>query len=292
MHPPGTSLLALPLAALAYLVPLGSLPAPDQAAGLASAAVVLPVCVLVAEALSRSIDRVTAAEMELRRERALAERLRQVDQMRDTFMRAASHELRTPVTVCRGHLEVLEADASAEELEATRALVIGELVRMERLVGDITTLSRLEDPSGLDQRTIPVEDVVRSVAVKAEAIVGHSVDVRVEHLGAVRADRQRLEQALLGLIQNVRDHAGPGAKVEIRAARDRHAWRFDVIDDGVGVSPGIEEALFQPFRHGPGSDGSGLGLAIVRAIARAHGGEAFARREGPTGTTVSLRIPT
>jgi signal transduction histidine kinase len=291
MHPPRTSLIVLPLAAVAYLVPLAYLTEPDQAAGVASAAVVLPVCVLVGETLSRSIDRMASVETELRRERAVGERLRQVDRMRDTFMRAASHELRTPVTVCRGHLEILEPDASAEELEATRSIVVGELERMERLVGDITTLSRLEDPHGLVRRAIPIEEMVRSVAVKSEVIVGHAVDVRVDDPGTIRADRQRLEQALLGAIQNVRDHAGPGAKVEIRAVRDRHAWRFDVVDDGVGVPSSVEDDLFQPFRHGPRSGGSGLGLAIVRAIARAHGGDAFAHRRRPSGTTLSVRIP-
>lgn len=291
LHPPGTSLLALPLAAVAYVVPLAFLPNDDQAAGLTSAVIVLPVCVLVAESLSRSVDRVASAETELRRERALAERLRRIDRMRDTFMRAASHELRTPITVCRGHLEILEPDASGRELEATRTLLIGELARMQRLVDDMTTLSRLEDPDRLDRRPMPVEEVVRSVAVKAEAIVGQAIDLRIEHQGSVRADRQRIEQALLGLLQNVRDHAGPGAKVEILATRDPRAWRFDVMDDGVGVPPDIESELFEPFRHGPSSGGSGLGLAIVRAIARAHGGEVLARRRRPSGTTISLRIP-
>jgi signal transduction histidine kinase len=91
---------------------------------------------------------------------------------------------------------------------------------------------------------------------------------------------------------NVRDHAGPGAKVEIDAVRERHSWRFDVSDDGVGIPRSIEAELFQPFRHGAASEGSGLGLAIVSAIARAHGGEAFALPREPNGTTISMRIPT
>ena len=97
IHPPGTSIAALPLAAIAYVVPLLGLPPSDRAAGLASAVVALPICGLIGEALSRSIDRAVATETELRRERADAERLRRIDRMRETFMRAASHELRTPI---------------------------------------------------------------------------------------------------------------------------------------------------------------------------------------------------
>jgi signal transduction histidine kinase len=169
--------------------------------------------------------------------------------------------------------------------------VIDELGRMHRLVDDITALSRLEDPGALRWHTVDVGDVVRSVAVKAEPVVGHAVEVRLEDTGRVRIDVERIEQALLGLIQNVHDHAGPGAKVTLGLARERRAWRFDVIDDGVGLAPGIDELLFQPFGHGPDSNGSGLGLAIVRAIARAHGGEVTAAPRRPSGTVVSMRIP-
>jgi len=291
LHPPKTSLVALPLAAAAYVIPLAFLPQQDRAAGATSALIVLPVCVLVGETLSRSIHRVAAAETELQRERALADRLRRIDQMRDTFMRAASHELRTPITVCRGHLEILGPGANAHELQATRALVIDELERMQRLVSDITMLSRLEDPAGLDLDPIPIDSLIAAVGVKAEAIIGHSVDTHVEREGIVQADRQRLEQALLGVVMNVRDHAGPGAKVRIDAVRERHSWRVDVCDDGAGIPPNVEAELFQPFRHGAASQGSGLGLAIVSAIARAHGGEAFARPREPNGTTISVRIP-
>ena len=133
--------------------------------------------------------------------------------------------------------------------------------------------------------------MVRSVAVKAEPVVGHAVDVRLDDTGRTDLDRERIEQALLGLIQNVHDHAGPGAKVTLGLARERHAWRFEVLDDGVGLAAGVDELLFQPFEHGPDSNGSGLGLAIVRAIARAHGGDAFATRRRPSGTIVSMRLP-
>jgi signal transduction histidine kinase len=291
IHPPGTSLAALPIAAVAYVAPLFAFGPSERAAGLAAAVVALPVCCLVGETLARSIDRAVAIDIELRKERAQAEYLRKIDRMRDTFLRAASHELRTPITICRGHLEVLDADAPSNEVDATRGLVLEELARMQRLVDDLTALSRLEDPTRIRRRPVDVEDLIRSVAVKAEAVVGHAVDVRVEDVGRVPADRQRLEQALLGLVQNVHDHAGPGAKVTLAAERDHRSWRFDVVDDGVGLASGTEETAFQPFEHGPASPGTGLGLAIVRAIARAHGGEATAKRRRPDGTVVSVRIP-
>jgi signal transduction histidine kinase len=210
--------------------------------------------------------------------------------MKRTFLRAASHELRTPITIVRGHLDVLDPGAGSAEVASTVRLVVDELGRMGRLVEDITTLTRLEDPDALRLERFETDELLREVAAKAEPLLDGRLSVELDQHGPIRADRQRLHQALLGLLSNVAAHAGESARVTLRSTREQGVWRFDVADDGVGLG-GLERTeLFQPFIHGPDSEGTGLGLALVQRIARAHGGDAGVE-EPATGVTFWIRIP-
>lgn len=293
-HAPGTSLLFAPVAALAYVVPILSLPPDDLRAGIGSAVVVIPLCVLIGEGLARGTERTIRIEAALQHERELRERQRRLDEMKSTFLRAASHELRTPITVCRGHLDVLQPRAEPEEVAETLRLVVDELARMGRLVEDITTLTRLEDPDALQRETFAIDDLVHEVAAKAEPLLDGRLSVEVGSPDVITGDRHRLHQALLGLLSNAADHAGPDARVTLRARREPTSWRFEVADDGVGLD-GVDRAtLFQPFMHGPGSEGTGLGLALIRGIARAHGGDAGIEESAatsPSGASFWIRIP-
>ena len=105
-HPPRTSAAMAPLAAAAYILPLFFLPG-SIGAGLSSAAITIPVCVLVGEGIAWGVGRLEQIELALARERDRTEQLRELDEMKDRFLSAVSHELRTPITICRGHLEVL-----------------------------------------------------------------------------------------------------------------------------------------------------------------------------------------
>jgi signal transduction histidine kinase len=292
-HPRWTCVLFSPLAFLAYLAPILAVGSTDVAAGVGSALLVVPLSVLVGEAVARGLELLARTQAELQRERAAAEDLRALDVLRETFMRAASHELRTPLTVCRGHLDVLEDEPDPGELRQTIELVTDELARMGRLVDDITTLTRLEDPSALRRERVEVSGLVHEIAMKAEPLLDGRLRLGPAPPGAVRADRQRLTQAMLNMLDNAAVHAGPTAAVELRAIADRGGWRFEVADEGCGLDVGDVEQLFEPFRHRPRSPGSGLGLAIVRAIARAHGGTAGVDPGGPdAGAVFWIRIPT
>ena len=290
-HPPWTSTMLSPLAFAAYLLPLATLPRSDAAAGVGSALLVVPISVLVGESLARGLDRLARTEAELRHHRTAAEELRELDAMKDTFMRAASHELRTPLTVCRGYVDLLGARPDADELQATVDVVTDELARMGRIVDDITTLTRLEDPAALRRAPVDVPELVQEIRAKAAPILGTRLRVSDPPQGSLSADRDRITQALLNLLHNASSHAGAGASVELRTIAEPAAWRFVVADDGRGLDGADVEALFQPFRHDPASSGSGLGLAIVRAIARAHAGEAGARPLPGRGAEFWIRVP-
>jgi signal transduction histidine kinase len=290
-HPPWTCVVIAPLALLAYLAPLGAASSSDVAAGVGSALLVVPLSVLVGESIARGLDRLAQTQAELQRERAAAEDLRALDALRETFMRAASHELRTPLTVCRGHLDVLADRPDPDELRQTIDLVTDELTRMGRLVDDMTTLTRLEDPSALRLERIDVSDLVEEIASKAEPLLDGRLRLCPPPPGEFKADRQRLTQALLNMLNNAAVHGGANARVELRAIGERNAWRFEVADDGRGLGSNDLDAMFDPFRHHPQSPGTGLGLAIVRAIARAHGGAAGAERNEKAGAVFWIRVP-
>jgi signal transduction histidine kinase len=290
-HRSWTSVAMAPLATLAYVLPLYHLPG-NVPAGLASAAVTIPACVMVGEALSWGAGRLSRTEEALREEREMARRLREVDDMKTTFMSAVSHELRTPITICRGHLEVLGDDPSPVEVHETVDLVLDELDRMARLVEDITMLVRHEDRSFLRREVVDPAALMADVARKVLPFLDGRLDVRPGPAAArLDADPHRLEQALVNLLHNAAVHTPDGTPVELRLVGRRRAWRFEVADLGPGLAAGDEERVFRQFWHGPDSRGSGLGLAVVRSIAHAHGGEAGAENRPGEGVTFWLSIP-
>jgi signal transduction histidine kinase len=290
-HPPLTSVAMAPFAVLAYLAPIPALPEADRAAALASALLALPISVFTGEVLARGIDRQVKAEAGLRRANETADELRELEAMKDRFLRAASHEFRTPLAICRGHLDVLGDHPEDAELRETVALVTDELDRMGRLVDDVTAIARIDDPRALRSEPIAVHQLISTVGAKARPLFrSRSLIVPDAPDGDVCGDPQRLTQALLALLDNAATHATRATTVELRAARDGDAWRFTVADDGQGLDVGNGDP-FEPFRHRASSPGSGLGLAVVRAIAEAHGGSAGFHRDRSRGTEFYIRVP-
>jgi signal transduction histidine kinase len=291
-QPRRTSLAMAPLAATAYILPLLTMPA--FLAGLSSAAITIPVCVLVGEGIAWGVGRHEQIELALQRERDLAGQLRELDEMKDAFLSAVSHELRTPITICRGHLEVLEDGASETEVRAVKETLVDELALMGRLVEDLATLAQVDDRALLRLESVPVNCFLYGTAAKAEPILGDRLRVAECDTDGVTlcADPQRLTQALLNLVRNAAQHAAGDGPVYLRATADQASLIFEVADSGGGVPPGQEQKLFEPFTTGSsGSGGTGLGLAIVRGIARAHGGEAGVGNRPGLGATFWIRIP-
>jgi signal transduction histidine kinase len=291
-HPPRTSLFMAPLATAAYVLPLLYLPG-EEAPAMSSAVLTIPVCVLVGEGIARGKTRLDRTERAWRRERARSEQLRELDAMKDDFLSAVSHELRTPITVCRGHLDVLGDDPAGREVRAVRELLTDELDLMGRLVEDLTSLVRVGDRMLLKVESLPVNSFLSSIANIAAPLLRNRLRVESPAGGeTLDADPQRLTQALLNLLRNAAEHTRAEAPVWLRAEARPHSWRFEVADEGGGLPPGEEQAVFEPFRTGSSpTGGTGLGLSIVRGIARAHGGEAGVVNRPGHGATFWIRIP-
>jgi signal transduction histidine kinase len=290
--PPRTSVLVAPLAVTAYILPLLSLPG-DIAAGLASAATTIGVCVLVGEGIAWGMAKLEGTECALHRERYRSGQLRELDRMKDSFLSAVSHELRTPLTICRGHLDVLENTAGERDVRAAKDTLVDELDLMSRLVDDLTTLSRVGDHVLLTLESLSLDDFVSSIVTMAEPILTGRLLVDYEQTGAtLQADPQRLTQALLNLFQNAARHAQGDGPVWLSVREEHACWRFEVADEGGGLPSGAEELVFEPFRTASRRTGrTGLGLSIVRGIARAHGGESGVVNRPGYGATFWLRIP-
>src|SRR6185437_5659372 len=196
-QPPGTAVVMGPFAAAASALPLCFQPG-NAAPGLYSTAITIPVCVLVGEGIAWSLRRLERMELALREERDRTERFRELHEMKDAFILTVSHELRTPITICRGHLDVLEQGAGEREVRAVKETLINVLSLMARLVEDLTTLARLDDRAQLKRETLLLADFMTSIAKKAEPILGHRLTIDPGVAGArLQADPQRLTQALL-----------------------------------------------------------------------------------------------
>ncbi|MFI2568441.1 sensor histidine kinase [Cellulosimicrobium funkei] len=207
------------------------------------------------------------------------------------------HELRTPLTVVRGHLELMDPHDPTDTTE-TRDLALDELDRMNRLVDDLVTLATAGRPdfvrpldTDLGRLLDDVHDKVRTLGDRRWL-----VDARADV--AVRADAQRLTQALLQLAANAVKFSTPSSAVALGSAvsDDGARVRVWVRDEGVGIAPEQQERVFERFAQAttPGSahpEGAGLGLAIVAAIADGHGGRVHVDSTPGVGSTFTLDLP-
>jgi signal transduction histidine kinase len=204
----------------------------------------------------------------------------------------AGHELRTPITIVRGHLELLGADP-AEQRE-TIALVTDELDRMGRLVDDLLTLAKAERPDFLRFNDVDVDVLTDELLDKAQHLGDRRWTLDARGAGRVTVDRQRLTQAVMALADNAVRHTGPDARIALGSALRDERLRLWVRDDGPGVPADQRERIFERFARagarGP-ADGSGLGLAIVRAIAVAHGGDVTLSSRPGEGATFTVEVP-
>jgi two-component system, OmpR family, sensor kinase len=216
------------------------------------------------------------------------------------FVADASHELRTPLTVIRGQLEVLAAQSSPPEREVRRveALVLAEVARITRLVDDLLLLARAEQTEFLRVSEIELGDYVHSLWDGMTLTATRRFELAAVPDGTLRADSDRLAQALRNLIANAVAHTRDPdglVRMSIRPLADGRI-EFAIEDDGPGIPPDQRERVFDRFHRTDAardraSGGTGLGLAIVRAIAEAHGGRVAASASAEGGARVVLELP-
>jgi signal transduction histidine kinase len=223
----------------------------------------------------------------------MLDRLETAFETQRRFVDDAGHELKTPITIIRGHLELLGEDP--DERRETIALVTDELDRMGRIVNDLLLLAKSEEPDFLGLETVDVEPLTTELQLKAAALAPREWRLEGRGRGIIVADRQRLTQAMIQLVQNAVEHTSEGDRISLGSAVEDGEARFWVRDEGPGIALDEQERIFVRFARGAGArggEGAGLGLAIVKAIADAHRGRVELYSRPGAGALFSVVVPT
>ena len=231
----------------------------------------------------------------------MLDRLAHAFERQREFVADASHELRTPLTVIRGQLEVLAAQKDPPEAEVRHVeeVVLAEVGRVDRLVEDLLLLARAEQQDFLRPEQIQLRPFVDELWHGLGLTARRRFEIGPVPDGSLRADPDRLTQALRNLARNAIEHtSAPGGLVRLEVGRvGQERVRFVVLDDGPGIPAEERGRIFERFHRtdaarSRNSGGTGLGLAIVRAIAEAHGGRVRAvQPPSGRGAMVELIVP-
>jgi two-component system OmpR family sensor kinase len=224
---------------------------------------------------------------------AMLDRLETVFRSQREFIEDAGHELRDPLTVCRGQLELLDEDP--EERERTIALVLDEIDRMSRIVDDLQLLAEAEQPDFLRPEPIDLVPYLQQLMSKVTTMAPREWTIDEVDATTTVADRHRLTEALMNLVSNAIHHTAPDDTIALGAVTVGDQVRLSVRDTGTGISMSDQARIFSRFARGRGANrryrGSGLGLPIVQATAEAHGGRVELESRLGLGSTFTIVLP-
>ncbi|HIK03501.1 MAG TPA: HAMP domain-containing histidine kinase [Trichormus sp. M33_DOE_039] len=217
------------------------------------------------------------------------------------FINDAGHELRTPITIIRGHLELMGDDP--QEIQETLALVMDELERMNRFVNDLMLLAKAEHPDFLQLETVDVLTFTEELFAKVKALgdglrstIGdRNWQLQAAAKGKIVADRQRLTQAVMNLAQNATQHTNNADTIALGSMIHQGKVSFWIRDTGEGIAKPDQQRIFQRFARATNSrrrsEGAGLGLSIVQAIIEAHGGQVTIESQLGAGSIFTIILP-
>jgi PAS domain S-box-containing protein len=231
-------------------------------------------------------------------EREATRRLRALDEMKNTFLQAVSHDLRTPLAAILGLAITLErGDVHLEESDAKdlAGRIAGNARRLDRLVVNLLDLDRLA--RGIVTPNLLPTDVgslVRRVVAESELIADSRLRTDIRPV-IVRADAAKVERIVENLLANMARHTPPSATIWIGVRPHDDGALLLVEDDGPGVAEPLRETIFEPFRQGPDapahSPGVGVGLTLVRRFAELHGGSAWVEERDGGGASFRVFLP-
>jgi two-component system phosphate regulon sensor histidine kinase PhoR len=228
-------------------------------------------------------------------------RLNRLESLRRDFVANVSHELRTPVAGIKGYAETLLDGALEDPANARRfvEVILRQSDRLDDLVKDLLSLSRLENMDGVSRESTRVCELLANAVEVCQRVAeqrGAKVQVICPEELMANVSPQLLEQAVINLLENAIKYGGNPPEVRIEAHADAHALVLLVTDKGPGISPEHHERLFERFyrvdkARNRAVGGTGLGLAIVKHVAQAHGGAVRVQSRIGQGSTFILRLP-
>ena len=220
------------------------------------------------------------------------------ERLRNSLLAAISHDLRTPLAALVGLADTLELTPpalTAEQREINQAIRASAL-RMNALVGNLLDMARLESGAvRLRREWLPLDEVVGSALSACDALLqGRPVTLQpADDVPLLHLDAALFERVLVNLLENAAKYTPPGTPVRIGAAVQGEQVRITLDDDGPGLPPGREEAVFEKFERGDkemATPGVGLGLGICRAIVEAHGGRLHGENRVEGGRIAGARM--
>jgi two-component system phosphate regulon sensor histidine kinase PhoR len=218
------------------------------------------------------------------------------------FVRHVSHELKTPLTVIQGHVAAVSEGVPGDDPRQTSLRIVAqEAVRLTQLVDNLLLLSRLEMPDfALERRPVNLEAVVEDAILQLTDLAeAQGVALNLESTGSlprILADRARLKQVFINLLDNAIKYNRAGGAVTVRLSVEAGRVIAQVVDTGEGIPsqdlPHVFEALYRvERRQGRQVEGSGLGLSIVQRIVEQHGGGIAVESRVGEGSAFTVTLP-
>ncbi len=229
---------------------------------------------------------------------AHSEREQSLERQRE-FVADASHELRTPLTSIHANLELLQAAAvgSEDDRHAVDS-ALSSTKRMSGLVSDLLLLARADAGRRAATKDLDLAAIAAGALEEVQPLAGtRRIEPHLDGPLSLEGNPDELHRLIRNLLENAVRHTPEKTTIELTARRNGDEALLEVLDDGPGIPPEMEDQVFDRFVRGDGpadtagGGGSGLGLAIVRAVAEAHGGSVSAGRSTYGGARFSVRLP-
>jgi len=225
----------------------------------------------------------------------MIERIADDEETRRRYLAAISHEVRTPLAIAEGHLEMWETLGPAEGQSASdmARTVQRELERLRRVLDDLLAVARGADDLAVRSEPVFLPDVIDAVRSRITGLGHADIEIQAPPPDVVLGDQARIEQTLLNLLKNAVEHNPEGTRVVLATRVEGDQIVFSVSDNGAGIPSDLLPRVFEPFvssRDASADRIAGLGLAVVQSLTRAQGGSANLD-SGAWGTRVEIRLP-
>jgi two-component system, OmpR family, sensor histidine kinase KdpD len=232
---------------------------------------------------------------------AIARALAEADRLKTALLSMVSHDFRTPLTSIKTNIGTLRNANMGLSHQLSSDLLSAmdeELDRLNRMVGNILDLSRLEAGAWQPKyEPIPLTELIGSVLGTFNVAQDQRIEI-VNKSGSdlVWLDAVQIQQVLRNLLENALKYSGNDTKVEFNIVLVGEILQFEILDRGIGLNPGEEILIFEPFYRGKNSDenalpGAGMGLAICRGLVEAHGGLIVAEARAGSGSCFRVTLP-
>jgi heavy metal sensor kinase len=224
----------------------------------------------------------------------MIEHLERVFQSQRFFVADASHDLRGPLTVIRGNLDLLKRKLSDAERRESLAAMEREAVRMAKIIDDLLLLAEVESGESARRQTVLLKGILLEEVERARTLAGNrKIIVDRQQDLSVKGDAQRLKQLLVNLVDNAIKYTAVDGTITLSLYKDEEWAHLEVADNGIGIAREHLGYIFDRFyrvdkARSRASGGTGLGLAIVKGIAEQHGGKVTVTSEPGHGSTFNV----